>query len=100
MDLNLMELIQSLHREMKMLDRAIASLEEFQRISRSRPHSSEKRRGRKSMSVKVPTRFHSDQEILVNKAGKKSKKAPRQPRRLSTDTSAPPLGRTQTTGDG
>ena len=95
MDLNLMELIQSLHREMEMLDRAIASLEKFRQISRSRPHSSEKRRGQKSMSMKVPARFHSDQEILVSKTGRKSKEVARKTRRLSTDTSAPSLGRTQ-----
>ena len=47
MDLNLMELIQSLHREMEMLDRAIASLEKFRQISRSRRHSSGKAQGTK-----------------------------------------------------
>ncbi len=98
MDLNLKELIQSLHREMKMLDRAIASLEEYQQISNSRPHLSERRGGRKSMNVKVPARFHSDQAILLKKAGSKSKEVAPRPRRLSTDTSRS-LGRMQSTGD-
>jgi hypothetical protein len=49
--MNLMELIQSLHREKESIDRAIASLEELLQISRPLPYSlGGKRRGRKSMS--------------------------------------------------
>jgi hypothetical protein len=58
MDLDLMELIQSLHREKEMLDRAIASLEEL-RISRSRPQSSGRRGGPKSMSAEERKRVSS-----------------------------------------
>jgi len=50
--MNLMELIQSLHREKESIDRAIASLEELLQVTRSVSHSlSGKRRGRKSMSA-------------------------------------------------
>ena len=67
MNLNLMELIQSLHREKEILDRVIAGLEEFQQISRPSQHSSGKRGGRRSMSVKVPARVRPDKQILGGK---------------------------------
>jgi hypothetical protein len=49
---NLTEMIRSLYGEKEMVDRAIASLEELQQISRPVEHSStNERRGRKSMSA-------------------------------------------------
>jgi hypothetical protein len=89
MNLNLMELIQSLHREKEILDRAIASLEEFQQISRPRPQSSGKRWGGESMRVKVPAGFRPDKQILGGKkVRREGKEVPSKSRTISTDTSA------------
>jgi hypothetical protein len=50
--MNLMEMIQSLHHEKEILDRAIATLERVHQRSRPLPHLSPgRRRGRKSMRV-------------------------------------------------
>jgi hypothetical protein len=101
MNLNLMELIQSLHREKEILDRVIASLEEFQQISRPRPHSSGKRLGRKSMSVKGPAEFRPDKQILGGKkVRREAKEVTSKPRTILPDTSAPPLSRAKSTSEG
>jgi hypothetical protein len=76
--MNLMEMIRSLHCEKEIVDRAIASLEEFQRNSKSLPHSSGKRRGG-SISANVPARFSPDKEVSGSKVRRRVRRRPANP---------------------